>query len=357
MKIRWILAGLLCYFSGFSCLAQLPIPYFPTDALLDPVDYEPFTQFYNNQYLFNPAFAGDESQPVASLLTRTVTQSRESKIWSLMPPLGAALNQLELADRPRLYHFNLNSYEPSWKSSWGFQFTYYEPTNPNAKRVVDAGLSFNYEVPMGEVWKLKFGITASLLHYDEDFLFDVDGNPYIGGPNQYIPVKLNERKLKSNTDIGVLMKGPKLYFGAAINNMNEPSFQFYESPGGRVNRFRRKIFVTAGSDFDLGGVVKFKPAIFFSQYMNSTYTTLIFDANVMAEIKEKLSLGATVRFNERRYGGALALGYKFSEKYQLMFSYDLPKSDVSSYTYSRFEVGLYLHLPRVWDEEEQLDLE
>ncbi len=358
MKFRWILYAVLAGLVANHAKAQVPLPFYPQDAYLDHVDFEPYTQYFNNQFMFNPAFAGDDSQPVASVIARHATSSRESGIWQALPPLGAALGQLDLAPRPQLYHFNINSYEPSWKSSWGIHATYFKPGNPNSKRVIDAGLSFNYELPMGDVWKIRLGLSASIIHYDEDFLYNVDGSPYIGGPNQYIPVKLNERKIKTNNDLGILLKGPKLYIGASIANMNEPSFQFYEAPGGRICRFRRKTYVTAGSNLDLGGVIKFKPSIFFSQYLtNSTGRnfSMLFDVNLLAEVKDRYTIGTTVRFNDRRYGGALALGYKFAEKYQLMFSYDLPKSDVSSFTYSRFEAGLYLHLPRVWEEAEDFE--
>ncbi len=288
-----------------SVQAQVPNPFIPTNAFLQPTDFFPITQYFFNQHIFNPCFAGDQYQPNFSMVARYRMKQN---------PTG-------IQPKPQTYHLQTSTYEPNLGLGLGAHATYHRPIANiwfAAERLTEAGVTINYETFFGDNATIRIGTMIGLVNMKPA---NKDAN---GDPINDIDF-LNERKIKPNFDLGVLFLKNNFYFGASVSHLTDLSFQFFP---GYIYRFQRKAYVTTGLHASFADIINFNPSIFFSQYLsNGRNFSFVLDANLLMDYKEKYFLGITGRVNDPAYSGAILVGARFAQQYQINLSCDIPKNN------------------------------
>lgn len=230
----------LCLFH-FSASAQ---------TFANGISYPYVNQFYNNQLLYNPGFAGEWDQPHFGFVTYSDSSSNYNNRQAL--------------------DFHYNRPLEKYRLNFGLLFSYYkqqrnisyqgQPFNIQ-KAQFKVGLAQNWEFEFGESSILKVGATLSLLHFEDN-----EQPPTSSAGNQ-VWIQTNERYFKPNVDIGFLLNSGIFFVGAGLHHVNQPSFVFWQDRvnGGTISDpFRQELFVTSGVKMKFDQI-KVEPSIMLHQ--------------------------------------------------------------------------------------------
>lgn len=214
--------------------------------LLNGISYPYNNQYYSNQLLYNPGFAGEWDQPHFGLVAYADTSSYQH-------------------DR-QAYDLHYNRPLDKYRFNFGLLFSYHSyerrNTRANKKSQFKIGLAHNWEFPFGEQSLIKIGATVSLLHFEDAEV------PFVSptGPSQSW-LATNERYFKPNVDIGFLLNSGIFFLGAGLHHVNQPSFSFWQdqvSGTKRSDNFRQELFLTSGVKMKFNAM-KVEPSIMLQQ--------------------------------------------------------------------------------------------
>jgi len=272
----------------------------------------PISEYYWHQTYYNPAFAGETSQPKFALNSRFGSYNNRkpygfTAIWQgAVPALRGGL-----ALSSQYYDFN-----EAATSSTGTSYD-------TQKRIFVISAAYSYIFEVGELSTIKFGASAGLLHFKNDY---VSG----GGINGQVPVTgLNESFFKPAINLGFLFTIKRFYTGIAVNYINEPEFSFYQGSGAGSNTFKANAYVSAGIDIPLANELLYiQPSLMLnsmaqaSGFANGNNAPFL-DVNLRCSYKNIAYVGASYHVNNAPYFLSISAGGRFAELYQLSLNYAL----------------------------------
>lgn len=272
-------------------------------AQLDPL----VSQYFNNQYLINPAFAGYSGKLQLNGAYR--------KLWNNVP--GTPVSQSVTLD----HGFK--------KVGLGLNFYNDKAGLERKTRLVG---SYAYHLQLnGKGQQLHFGLSLGLLNQDLDS-YAVNGNP-----NDVLIGQYNNRKTYVDGDFGIAYTSDRLSVQAAVPNlksflkkdMNKMAdiATFYMAASYKVNLL------------DSVGKLQLEPKVAFrgtKGYDN------IWDAGAQLSMlsQQVLLVGMYHSTDNATFG----LGFDFKKKYLVSGSYTTTTSQLNNYINGSFELNLRVRL-------------
>ncbi|WEK19642.1 MAG: PorP/SprF family type IX secretion system membrane protein [Candidatus Pedobacter colombiensis] len=274
-------------------------------AQLNPLS----AQYFTNQYLINPAFAGAGQGLKLNGAYR--------KLWSNVP--GSPLTQNLTAD----YGFN--------KVGLGLSVNNESAGLQRQTRVVG---TYAYHLPLNsEGQQLHFGVSLGFMTQRLENA-DIYGNPNDPSVGQY-----NDRKTYLDGDFGVAYTSGKLNVQAAIPNLKSVLKKdviqladvatFYTAASYQIN-------ISEGAEgMDLEPKVAYRGVKGFDN---------IWDAGTQLSIANKQVMLLAMYHSTKNTTFGLGMDYK--KKYLISGTYTTQTSALSSYTNGSFELNLRLNLSK-----------
>lgn len=267
-------------------------------AQLDPLS----SQYFNNRYQLNPAFAGIEHVTNLNLGYRS--------LWNNIP--GAPITQAVTVD----HGFN--------KVGLGINFVNDKTGLQRQTRV--AG-SFAYHLPLNDASKLHFGVSLGVANQN------LNTTDIIGNPNDPQSRMYNERETYIDGDFGVAYTNQRLTINAALPNLNK-LFKRDDTRYADVARFFSSISYKIPLNSDVNGEIV-EPIVAYRAI--SGYDS-IWDAGAqLAVVNQQILLSAMYHSSKNATFG---FGMDFKKKYLISALYTSNTSQLSSYTNGSFEVYL-----------------
>ncbi|SDL79575.1 type IX secretion system membrane protein, PorP/SprF family [Pedobacter sp. ok626] len=287
----------------FSLLIILVMISGQSKAQLNPLA----AQYYTNQYLINPAFAGAGDGLKVNAAYR--------KLWSNVP--GSPLTQNLTAD----YGFN--------KVGLGLTVNNESAGLQRQTRIVG---SYAYHLKLNEQDdQLHFGVSLGLMSQRLENA-DIYGNPSDPTVGQY-----NDRKTYLDGDFGIAYTSGKLSLQASIPNLKSVLKKDVIKLADVATFYTAasyKISISEGADgMDLEPLVAYRGVKGFDN---------IWDAGAQLAIanKQVFLLGMYHSTKNTTFG----LGMDFKKKYLVSGTYTTQTSALSSYTNGSFELNLRLKI-------------
>ncbi|MES2653156.1 MAG: PorP/SprF family type IX secretion system membrane protein [Bacteroidota bacterium] len=272
------------------------------NAQLNPLG----AQYYSNEYLINPAYAGKEKGLKLNAAYR--------KLWGGVP--GAPLTQNITAD----YGFN--------RVGLGLNVNNESAGLLKQTRVVG---SYAYHLPLDSGRsQLHFGISMGVMSQQ------LDNNSVNGNPNDISIGDYNGRRSYIDGDFGIAYTSDKFSIQAAIPNLND----FLNK--SKANVADIVTFYSAISyNFNLKGEMELEPKIAFRGVRN--YDSMIDFGARMAFGGRKLFLTGIYHSNESTTFG---IGLDFKKKYMISGMYTTETSALNTYANGSFELNLRINLAK-----------
>jgi type IX secretion system PorP/SprF family membrane protein len=258
-----------------------------------------FTQIFNNQYLFSPAYAGQSSETKAFFHYRN--------------------QMLGFKGAPEIMMFTIDKAIPVLKTGLGLQL-FKDKTNVYNRS--GANLSLNYQLPVATDQKLRFGMSFGAANTS------IDLNQIVGDVNEFNGI----RSITSfNADMGLTYSRKQLDIAfAATNVFNMKSFSEYsdlkyiQNP---VYALLAKTQVAINQDF------KFEPWA-----VVKTSQGLPFQASLMAIFKYRNLLSGGLTYDSKSSVGA-TVGISYDD-FSFGYNYGYPTSILSTISGGIHEVSV-----------------
>ncbi len=295
-------------------------------------------QYYFMQSHFNPAYAGDVSQPS---WWASIKQNKENN------------------GNGQQYNFSWQGQFPEYKSNLGVIFNYERfndtrtEVNPNSNNDIydfkqwKLGVQHNYEFEVGS-GTVRAGFGISLLRYADVYSGNTAG-------------LVGEYKYRPNVDIGFRGRWGNFEFGVSALHSNEPNFRGETTQVIGLNKqaqFRRISYIHTAYEFTLGEAFYLKPSVQVRQLIGQrSYNScgLSADASLQLNYNDSFFLAYSFRYHYQQYPHSIMLAYRTLGGYQFSASMDLPKGGTGERR--RFEVGIGIFLFGDYYEEEEIDEE
>ncbi len=268
-----------------------------------------YTQYMYNTETINPAYTG----------------SRE--VFSSLALYRAQWVGLEGA--PRTFSFTASS-PLGERVGLGIEFTQDE-IGPSIENTIAA--NFSYNIPMGEVTKLGFGLKGGLNILDVDFSKLELDNP--NDPQFEFNI---DNRVQPIIGVGLFLYQPKWYVGVSAPNLL--TTKHYDDSTISEAKEEINAYLTAGYVFDLSDNLKFKPALLFKAV---TGAPMAVDVSANFLFSERFTLGAAYRLDAAVSGLA---GFQITNDLMVGYAYDYDTTNLGNYNngshevFLRFDIGL-----------------
>ncbi len=302
------------------------------DAQTPFIGFEHNHQFFWTQTIYNPAYAGHESQPTFYAVSQ--------------------LGRANFDTAPQLYNV-------AWQTSvdnLGFaliaNYSNLDPNNSTRMGLI-AG-QFSLEFDAFDSFNAKAGLGFGALHYNNEVVDPTNPNA-----STTMQVENNVPFARYNADIGILLYNDNFRLGISLIHNNEPEFNFfnteyiYQNFNGGISSFdpttvfRNRNYITFAYDI-YSGDLKFTPSIFTRVYALTFDSTnrrrtnsndnFRLDANLTASLREEFFLGASY-IKDVNYIGSVNAAYRTIGGFQVSASFSIPKAETPE-GFLQFELGL-----------------
>jgi type IX secretion system PorP/SprF family membrane protein len=278
MKIRNILAGVL-FALPFWCSAQL-----------EPV----FTQYFFNELVINPAYAGAHVQFSATSSFRNQ--------WINFP------------GSPQTFSFSAHSSFYKGKVGLGMLVNLDRIGSYSNKYIA---IPYAYKIKFAKS-TLSFGLQSTMYIIAADF----SGVNFKYDDPSFVPIN----KMRPNFGAGVFYSKRDFFVGVSVPYLLNTSFQENGELGGVIQQ-KRNYFIRSGfiQKLDPKGTVKINPNILIR---NQEGQPLSVDLNAGFIFNDVLNVGASYRS-----GNTLIsfISMKLSEKLYFNYSFDLARPELASF--------------------------
>ncbi|MVN22953.1 PorP/SprF family type IX secretion system membrane protein [Mucilaginibacter arboris] len=265
------------------------------------------SQYFQNQYLFNPAMAGINNGLNLNLSVR--------KQWSSIPgsPFTQAISADYLLSRAA---FGVNVYNEQ----------------SGLLKSTRAVATYAYHIPLGQNnQKLNFGLSAGVLSQRVPY------NEVIGDPNDLSVARYNERKSYLDGDFGVAYTSNNLSVQAALPNLRS----IFNQDNNNYTIDRSLYFTSVGYRFNFGETINaigLEPKVSFRGVKG--YTNIL-DAGANLTFANNL-LSFQGMYHSTK---STTVGFGLNKNnYSILAFYTTETSAISNYTNGDFEISLQLHL-------------
>jgi len=276
-----------------------------------------YTQYMYNTMTVNPAYAGSRGQLSAAALYRSQ--------W------------VGLDGAPETFTLNLHS--PIRNSKLGYGISVVQDNIGDgavSETYLDAVLSYTVDVSLEG--KLSFGLKAggNILNLDFNSLRNFDLEP--------VSTDNIENRFSPNIGVGIYYHTNKFYAGLSAPNLLQT--EFFDSGQTDANsvqflsKERINFYLITGYIFDLGGNLKFKPALLTKAVGGAP---LQIDISTSFLFNDKFSFGAAYRWDAALSG---LVGFQISDQLTLGLAYDRETTDLGGTQFNdgSFEVFLRYEL-------------
>jgi len=276
-----------------------------------------YTQYMFNTLSVNPAYAGSRGQLSAAALYRSQ--------W------------VGLEGAPETFTLNLHS--PIRNSKLGYGISVVQDNIGNgvvSETYLDAVISYTIDVSLEG--KLSFGLKAggNLLDLDFNSLRNFDVEP--------VNVDNIENRFSPNVGLGLYYHTNKFYAGLSAPNLLQT--EHFDNSRALANdvqflsRERINFYMITGYVFDLGGNLKFKPAL-LTKVVGGAPLQVDVSANFL--FNDKFSLGGAYRWDAAVSG---LVGFQISDQLMLGLAYDRETTQLGGAQFNdgSFEVFLRFEL-------------
>lgn len=277
------------YFSGMLSAQQLP----------------QITQYMINNYAVNPAVAGmyDYYQ------VKTTIRNQ----W------------IGITDAPRTTTLSLYGKRSSRVALGGMVFN--DQVGPTSR--IGGSASYVYSFNMTSSTNMSFALSAGFTQFKfikSGVNVEDSGDPYMQGGDIV--------RSAPDATFGFNIYGKKWYFGASIPQLLSTNLNLIDDDFARINekslestgKLGQHFYVLGAYDYDFNDLWSVEPSVLLKTV---TAAPVQFDVGVKTTYDDRLWLGMGYRNNGEI---AALLGYSIQDRYIIGYSYDIPSSDMSSYT-------------------------
>ena len=276
-----------------------------------------YTQYMFNTMTVNPAYAGSRGQFSAAALYRSQ--------W------------VGLDGSPETFTLNLHS--PIRNSKLGYGLSVVKDNIGDgvvSETYLDAIISYTIDVSLDG--KLSFGLKAggNFLNLDFNGLRNFDTEP--------VNVDNIENKFSPNVGLGIYYHTNRFYAGLSAPNLLQTE-HFDNSQSGSnsvqfLSKERINFYLITGYVFDLGGNLKFKPALLTKVVGGAP---LQVDASASFLFNDKFSFGAAYRWDAAI---SALVGFQISDQLMLGLAYDRETTELGATQFNdgSFEIFLRFEL-------------
>lgn len=272
----------------------------PDSAVID-IGYPVYSQYLHNGLMINPAYAGSRGSLSAFISYR--------KQW------------MGIQGSPQLESFSLHTPLKSDKVALGLsgQFMKFGYTRSSS---IYASYAYHIKLRRGKVsFGLKGGFDRSSTDFNE-ILLSKPGDPVFTSTEK--PYML------PNISAGAYYFSDRIYAGVSI-----PSFLGYtRTSKGTAQAFHSfenyDVILSGGGLIVFSQMLKFKPSFLVNYSMNKAKKLNQLDLNGNLIISDLIWVGGSYRTTEKVAVGILQL--QISQQLMFGFSYDLPASNLRSYS-------------------------
>lgn len=272
-----------------------------------------FTQYYNNEFLYNPSQTLTEVSPSLTMLYR--------KQWVQLegPTTKGVLFQAPLVAEKvgigvQLFNDRIGIFDQT-----------------------GGKVSYSYQLNLNDEHRLLLGLSAG--YFQTNFVWDE------GFLNSTIdPEVLNRVGDKVNSfdaDFGLTYAWKELEVGIAVPHLLANDANFL-SPNDNILFYPNRHFLGSASyKFNFGDGLSLRPLL-MARYHPSV--PVQFDVNAIFDYQNKFWLAASYRHD---YAFSGAFGVKLHERFDLGYSYDFSTSDIASYGGATHEIVFTLRMGKV----------
>ena len=264
-----------------------------------------YSQFFMNQYVNNPAFAGMTKQ--------FSVNSNHRYQW------------VGITDAPRTYTLSVSGPTKNLKNGIG-AFLYTDNVGPTRRTGIQA--SYSYHLKINEKSKLSLSLSGGLLEWK------IDGHKLnLSDQNDPALVDNIMRALVPDAKFGFILYGEKWHFGGAAPNLLQNKISFTNTSNGELNKLEDHYFIHGGYDFNL-----INQDLTLSPYLLLRYVS---PTPVQGEFGSKIMWknAAWIGFNYRTGDAAsILIGYNYKNNLSFGYSYDFTTSNLRNYSTGTHEI-------------------
>jgi type IX secretion system PorP/SprF family membrane protein len=292
----------------FYTLLSAPLAW----AQIDPL----YSQYLNNPFLINPAYAG-----MNKYLNMMAGFRKQWTGFEGSPVTISLTGHTSLADN---------------KMGIGFIVSQ-DKIGENKNTLVQA--VYTYKIDLNQQTILSFGLQAGMMNYRSD---NSELNPYDPTDPLFSGV---QNTAKPTFGAGVLIKSDKFFIGMAVPRMLKTTTDFESTSGtGEVDLYTQHFYGFASYIFIVSEQLRFKPGVLVRAVSGSPLSA---DITAQLNIQDRYAIGVFTR-NFNTYG--LLTQIKFGQ-YRFGYTFELPtnKSVGTNFTTHDFTLGINLGLFRFHD--------
>jgi type IX secretion system PorP/SprF family membrane protein len=284
-----------------------------------------FSQYFNNPYIYNPAFAGTKNAAYIFLNHRQQWRGIEGA-----PVTSSFIFHTPVSRRAAL---GINMY-----------------TDKRGLITTSSALaSFGYTVPFGFNHFLRFGISAGLGSNNLDF-------SKVDNINDPAVLKLMSDNIYLDGQFGINYQNKNLNLGFALPKLYESTaFSYNYFSDLEVGRLRRYLF-SGSYKFELGPDYSLDPQLLYR--MTEGLPDMI-EGGLVLNLKDIIWIGGNYR---KDYGATALFGFNINNQFNVGYAYEIAKSQVSTFAGGTHEIQIGIRLGKYKDpnrkkvQEEEQDL-
>jgi type IX secretion system PorP/SprF family membrane protein len=263
-----------------------------------------FAQFYNNDYVLNPAIGGTKGY--------YDVKSAYRYQW------------VGIQDAPRTFTLAMNG--PIVKEKMGIGgYIYSDVTGPT--RRTGAKVSYSYIFKLTETIKMSFGLAGGIMQYV------VDGTE-ITLKEGADPAQGNTLRAAYTPDaaFGAYLYHDNFYVSVSVPQLIGTTLKFYDGSQSQDNRLRNHYYFNAGYKYKFTDIWAVEP---FVQLKYAPPAEPQLDAGARVIWSEKLWLGGIYRTQE---SATVFVGTDISDSFVLSYAYDLLTNNLQSVSSGSHEI-------------------
>lgn len=273
-----------------------------------------YSQYFFNNYAYNPAVGGTES-------TVNVTSNHRYQ-W------------VGLQDAPRTYTLTVNGPTKNLKMGLG-AFLFTDHVGPTRR----TGLQFSYSYifKVTEKIKLSLGLSAGILEWK------LDGHKiHLYSAGDQVLVDAVMRDIVPDASFGFHLFHDKWYFGASAPNLLQNKLRFSNTQYTSLSRLEDHYYINGGYKFDIGDDFQIEPGVIVKFV---TPAPVQVDPMVRLIWKEQLWIGGVYRAmfgvdGMASNAASAMIGFTYNKNLQIGYAYDFSMSNLNNYSNGTHELML-----------------
>jgi type IX secretion system PorP/SprF family membrane protein len=278
------------------------------------------TQFMDNSYVINPAFAGMNDY----YQVRTSVRNQ----WT------------GISDAPSTTILSIYGKQDDNVGLGGIIFNdQYGHTSRTGGSV-----SYTYHFPVSDKMKLALALSGGFTQFKI-----VKNNFSVQDQNDPLMLGGDVVRTLPDATFGLNLSGDKWYIGAAIPQLLSSELRLMDDDFARIydttsqnGKLASHIYVLGSYTYDINPAISIEPS-FFLRAVSGAKTQI--DFGVKSEYKELFWLGMNYNMNNDLSSIAALLGYNINDRFNIGYSYGMPSSATSNYYSGSHEFMLGVRLP------------